>query len=126
MTFADPSNETEPVKHLSDKRILIPYLAPRRKIGIDGFVYFEGRRYGVPYSYAGKVVRVMRSQEQLYILDSETFAQIERHDVDWSYSPHYSDFQFEPFQPEELPTMPVTASIEFRKDPDDDFSRYDF
>ena len=27
------------------------YLCPERKISFDGFVNYEGRRFGVPYSY---------------------------------------------------------------------------
>lgn len=34
------------------------YLCPLRKISFDGFVNYEGRRFGVPYRYTGSLVRV--------------------------------------------------------------------
>ncbi|MBD5450676.1 MAG: transposase, partial [Lachnospiraceae bacterium] len=30
------------------------YLCPERKISFDGFVHYDGRRFGVPYWYTGK------------------------------------------------------------------------
>lgn len=36
------------------------YLCPRRKISFDGFVSFEGHRYGVPYWYGRRECRVSR------------------------------------------------------------------
>lgn len=36
------------------------YLCPRRKISFDGFVSFEGHRYGVPYWYVRRECRVNR------------------------------------------------------------------
>ena len=93
----------------------------------DGFVFYEGRRYGVPFSYIGRKVRVMRSGGTLFILDPKTFSVLEEHTVDWSNRPHYSVGQFEPLQPEELPTSKVKDAIEFSKGGDDDgFSRFDF
>ena len=119
---------TEPMLTLpDDKSLLLPYLAPERSIGMDGFVYYEGRRYGVPFSYRGKKVRVLRDKDELEILNPETYEILESHAVDWSYKPHYSPFQFEPAQPEEQPTMPVEATIAIADSQDDDwFRRYDF
>lgn len=121
-------HSTEPLLTLpDDKSLLLPYLAPERSIGMDGFVYYEGRRYGVLFSYRGKKVRVLRDKDELEILDPETYELLESHAVDWSYRPHYSPFQFEPSQPEEQPTMPVTATIAIADGQDDDwFRRYDF
>ena len=34
------------------------YLCPERRISFDGFVNYEGRRFGVPYSYPGATARV--------------------------------------------------------------------
>lgn len=39
---------------------LAMYLCPRRRISFDGFVSYEGRRFGVPYWYPGKTCRVSR------------------------------------------------------------------
>lgn len=127
---AVPVNEhaAEPLGMLpDDKSLLLPYLAPERSIGMDGFVYYEGRRYGVPFSYRGKKVRVLRDKNELEILHPETYEILESHAVDWSYRPHYSPSQFEPIQPEEQPTMPVASTIAIADGQDDDwFRRYDF
>lgn len=117
----------EVLKMLPDDGAVLPFLAPERSITLDGFVFYEGRRYGVPFSYIGRKVRVMRSGGTLFILDPKTFSVLEEHTVDWSNRPHYSVGQFEPLQPEELPTSKVKDAIEFSKGGDDDgFSRFDF
>ena len=46
------------------------YLCPPRAISFDGFVTYEGRRFGVPYWYTGKVCRVKRDGYALYIYHS--------------------------------------------------------
>lgn len=120
-------HDKETLMALPESISLIPYMAPVRLIANDGFVFYEGRRYGVPLSYSKKKARVMRAADKLYILDCDEFATIETHDVDWSYKPHYSSRQFEPEQPEELPTEAVTAVIEMNSNKADfDFSCYDF
>ena len=43
------------------------YLCPERKISFDGFVNYEGRRFGVPYSYQQRVCRVMRDRFTIFI-----------------------------------------------------------
>ena len=45
------------------KDVLI-YLWPERKISFDGFINFEGRRFGVPYWYTERVARVSRRSEE--------------------------------------------------------------
>lgn len=107
-----PSDEhyREELAGLAIDRAIRSFLAPERRITIDGFISYEGRRYGVPYLYAGKTVRVMRSKDRLMIMDRE-FRIIETHYVDWSKRPHYSSAQFEPMVPEELPTAPVTDCV---------------
>ena len=47
------------------------YLAPERTISFDGFVAYEGRRFGVPYGYEQKTCRVMRDGYTLYIYDQK-------------------------------------------------------
>lgn len=64
----------EGCRSIGDESSLLMYLAPIRRISPDGFISFESRMYGVPYSYAGKEVRVMRCSDELYILDSGTGA----------------------------------------------------
>lgn len=119
----------EDLAPLPCKEVLLPYLAPSRKITADGFVYYEGRRYGVPLSYRPRTARVLREGGGLYILDSETYEVVQSHAVDWSYRPKYCEGQFEPAQPEELPTMPVASRIAIggtHRDDGNDFSGYDF
>ena len=36
---------------LEESSELLPYLCPERKISFDGFINYEGRRFGVPYRY---------------------------------------------------------------------------
>lgn len=124
----DAEHPKEPLRGLPEMRELLPFLAPERSISMDGFVFYEGRRYGVPFSFIGKKARVMRNREELYILDPKTFEPIEKYEVDWSRRPHYSATQFEPCQPEEFPTAPVTAEIAFddSNDAQNDFKNYDF
>lgn len=45
---------------LEDSPELAYYLCPERIISFDGFVSYEGRRFGVPYWYSGKTCRVKR------------------------------------------------------------------
>ena len=47
------------------------YLCPERKISFDGFVNYEGRRFGVPYSYPGATARVERSGDLLRIYSAD-------------------------------------------------------
>ena len=46
------------------------YLCPRRKISFDGFVSFEGHRYGVPYWYVRREC-CMRGLKTYYIKATE-------------------------------------------------------
>ena len=48
------------VSILDDSYELLFYLCPERRISFDGFVSYEGRRFGVPYTYHGKTARVLR------------------------------------------------------------------
>lgn len=44
----------------NDMKALLVYLAPLRSIDFEGFVNYEGRKFGVPFSYTQKKARVMR------------------------------------------------------------------
>lgn len=66
---------------MTDPQPLLAYLAPERSISFDGFVEYEGRRFGVPCSYTGKKARVMRSGDELMILTSSGEV-LQRYDVD--------------------------------------------
>lgn len=115
----------EPLRMLPEASTLMAWLAPLRKITVDGFICYEGRRYGVPYSYVGKSARVMRAKDRLMIMDMG-FSVIETHDVDWSKRPHYSAEQFEPELPEEHPTSPVMDIVAFRAPDSGGLERFDF
>lgn len=60
------------------------YLCPIRCILFDGFVTYEGRRFGVPYSYVQHTCRVQRENFTLYIYDLELRKVLITHDVTWS------------------------------------------
>lgn len=99
---------------------LYMYLAPLRRISFDGFVNYEGRRFGVPYSYAGMTCRVYRDGYTLYILDPDTLEEITSHDVTWSRKDSYCADQFLSEQPEEQPTMPVHSTVKQNEKSDHD------
>ena len=44
------------------------YLCPERRISFDGFVNYEGRLFGLQYSYTSKTVRVYRHGHELLII----------------------------------------------------------
>ena len=60
---------------------ILLYLCPPRRISFDGFVTYEGRRFGIPYSYTGKIVRVCRNATVLTIYSSDMTYQLATHDV---------------------------------------------
>ena len=111
------------------QHIYMEYLAPLRTISNDGFISLDGRRYGVPFSYHKKQVRVMRDKKELVIFDDSCSYEVVRHKVDWSYNLHYCEGQFlEDGEPEELPTAKVKAymaQIEAKVEPSP-LSKFDF
>ena len=123
----EPLNRTEGNEVL--QHIYMEYLAPLRTISNDGFISLDGRRYGVPFSYHKKQVRVMRDKKELVIFDDSCSYEVVRHKVDWSYNLHYCEGQFlEDGEPEELPTAKVKAymaQIEAKVEPSP-LSKFDF
>lgn len=114
---------------LREENEILLYLFPLRKISFDGFVCYEGRRFGVPYRYIGKTVRVCRKQDTLYIYTPELDECLVTHDVTWSKLDSYCKDQFaEPVMPEELPTAPVKTHIQMIAEPisHSGFERFDF
>lgn len=100
------------LRELPDSREIRFFLCPERRISFDGFVNYEGRRFGVPYSYSGAAARVMRSGDTLYIYSSDMNSLLATHDVTWSRRDSFCEGQYElPVQPEELPTAPVKTQI---------------
>ncbi len=97
---------------LKESKALLPYLLPRRQISFDGFVNYEGRRFGVPFRYAGRTARVSRRGQTLYIYSEDLNDLLVTHTIDWSKRDQYCNGQFaEPSSPQELPTAPVTTGI---------------
>ena len=102
------------------------YLCPERKISFDGFVNYEGRRFGVPYSYANKICRVQRRDYTLYIYSDDMRRLLARHNVTWSRRDSFCSDQYVN-QPEEFPTMPVHVAMKQRKSThDSSFDRFNF
>lgn len=88
------------------------YLCPPRLISFDGFVNYEGRRFGVPYMYGEHACRVKRDQGFVYIYDMELTRLLATHIVTWSRDDSFCKDQYLDNQPEELPSMPVKSVIQ--------------
>ena len=86
------------------------YLCPLRRVSFDRFVSYEGRRFGVPWWYGGRRVRVSREGRLLHIYSEDLSRELAVHPVTWSRKDSCCEGQFR--QPEELPTQPVTTTIE--------------
>lgn len=99
------------VSLLKDTFDVRKYLCPIRCISFDGFVTYEGRRFGVPYSYVQHTCRVHREDFTLYIYDMELRRVLITHDVTWSRKDSFCKGQFIDDQPEERPSVPVKTSI---------------
>ena len=100
------------VTKLNDSPELLLYLCPERRISFDGFVNYEGRRFGVPYAYGGKTARVMRNGSCLYIYSADMSRLLATHEVTWAYQDSFCANQYAfPEQPEEFPSMPVKTVI---------------
>lgn len=104
------------------------YLCPLRRISFDGFVSFEGRRFGVPYWYPGKACRVSRDGELLHVYSDDLSRELAVHPVTWSRKDSFCDGQYADMQPVELPTSPVTATIAQLEPPKHKpgFDKFDF
>lgn len=62
-----------------EKRLPLPspdklakYVREERKVSMDGFVSFDGVRYGVPWQYSGRVVTVRQLRNQIEIWSEGT------------------------------------------------------
>lgn len=52
------AKEREMLLALPERSGLTPYLREERKVGRDGYVHWDGAWYGVPWSWAGRMVQV--------------------------------------------------------------------
>lgn len=109
--------------------IVQEYLCPMRRISFDGFVNYEGRRFGVPYSYTGNVARVMRQDGTLYIYSEDLSQMLATHEVTWSRHDSFCKDQYAaPDQPEEHPSVPVRTQLQMIQPPTpvDSFEKFNF
>lgn len=108
----------EVVRILPEDPYLLFYLCPLRRISFDGFVNYEGRRFGVPASYTGATARVLREKELIYIYSADLRTLLTTHAVTWSRRDRYCEDQYAVFgQPEEHPSMPVKAKVVMLQEP---------
>lgn len=63
--------KNEPLQPLPDKTIRDRYRWEMRKVTRDGFVSFDGAKYGVPWQYSGREVRVRVSGDEFEAYDGE-------------------------------------------------------
>ena len=107
---------------------VLKYLCPLRKISFDGFVNYEGRRYGVPYWYTKKLCRVRRDAFTLYIYDDELSKELVRHNVTWSRKDSCCKDQYTVNQPEEYPSVPVKTTVTQLEEPEPSsaFEKFNF
>ena len=104
------------------------YLCPRRRVSFDGFVCYEGRRFGVPYWHAERVVRVNREGRSLHIYSEDLTRELTVHPITWARADTWCDDQFAQTSPAELPTAPVTTAMPAIKMPaqESPLARFDF
>ena len=112
------------LRTLEMNKEILKYLCPQRKISFDGFVSYDGRRFGVPYRYREKTCRVYRDRYYLHIYNNDLTEELAVHDVTWSRYDSYCDDQFVLNEPEEHPTAPVRTTI-IQKDPQTNRTGYD-
>lgn len=85
---------------------------------MTGFVNYEGRRFGVPYRYAGAIARVMRQDDTLYVYSDDLRQLLVPHEVTWSKRDCFCKDQYvTPQQPEEFPTSPVRSTLQILPEP---------
>lgn len=82
--------------------------------------FYEGRQFGVPFSYRGSAARI---DDIIYIYSSDLEQQLTTHEVTWSKRDRYCADQYATLeQPEEFQTMPVKVTIERLPEPDPSLS----
>lgn len=87
------------------------YLCPPRRISLDGFAGYEGRRFGVPRWYEGRVCRAGREGRYLHACSDDMARELAAREAALSRVDSVCEGQWSDSQPEELPTQPVTTEI---------------
>jgi transposase len=72
----------EPLQPLPDKAVRDKYRWETRKVTRDGFVSYDGAKYGMPWQYSGKEVRVRICGDFFEAYDGEV--RIARHKVEYA------------------------------------------
>lgn len=75
-------------------------------------VNYEGRRFGVPYSYGRKTCRIQRDGFEIRIYDDNLTRVLARYDVTWSRKDQFCKDQYAIEEPEEQPTAEVKTVIQ--------------
>lgn len=103
------------------------YLWPERIITFDGFVSYEGRRFGVPYWYTSKTCRVSRQEYSLYVYSTDLKRKLAEYNVTWSRKDQFCPDQYASEQPEEFPTAPIKVKMtQNTSRASEDFSCFNF
>jgi len=86
---------------------LFHIFAPERSVSFDGFVDYEGYRYGVPMDYTAKKARVMREGSRVSVLAHDGRL-LSSHHLDWVHREYWCSNQWEDAddQPQERPSQP--------------------
>ena len=87
------------------------YLCPERLISFDGFVNYEGRRFGVPYWYTRHTCRVKREESKIYLYADDLSQLLTTHEVTWKRNDTFCPDQYVKALPEEVPSVPVKTVI---------------
>ena len=111
------------IRQLEKAPELFFYLCPERRISFDGFINYEGRRFGVPFHYRKSTARIMREDDMIYIYSADLKQILTTHDVTWSRRDRFCADQYPSLdQPEELPTAPVKSQITMLPEPERNLS----
>ena len=101
------------LRELSIDSAIRGYLCPERRLSFDGFVSYEGTRFGVPSDYLLPTVRITRDQNSIRIFSYDFSRQLVSYPVTWSRQDQICAGQFEEIpQPEEFPTARVKTTIQ--------------
>ena len=127
------THASEGLKPLGESPAIIYYLCPIRKISFDGFINYEGRRFGVPFKFKGATVRVCRNGDSLIIYTPDLKEVLVTHEVTWSKMDRYCRDQFAEISSKEVleehPTAPITTTIRQLGEPEQlrsGFDKFDF
>lgn len=72
------------LRELSIDSAIRGYLCPERRLSFDGFVSYEGIRFGVPSDYLLPTVRITRDQNSIRIFSYDFSRQLVSYPVTWS------------------------------------------